>query len=135
MLPNIYIKFDYNEVYKEKITRKNCKNQNMETLTVNQIVEKVKTFLQKTYQDNLDQVILFGSRARGDHHTDSDVDILIVLKKPFNYSQEVEKTSVFISELSLEFDLVISRVFAETQDFNSKNTPFFMNVRKEGIIL
>jgi predicted nucleotidyltransferase len=73
----------------------------METLIVNKILEKVKTFLQKTYQDNLDQVILFGSRARGDHHADSDVDILIVLKQPFNYSQEVERTSVFISELSL----------------------------------
>jgi uncharacterized protein len=48
---------------------------------------------------------LFGSRARGDHHADSDVDILIVLKKPFNYSQEIEKTSIFISELSLECDL------------------------------
>ena len=73
----------------------------METLIVNKILEKVKTFLQKTYQDNLDQVILFGSRVRGDHHADSDVDILIVLKQPFNYSQEVEITSVFISELSL----------------------------------
>ncbi|MFM2063082.1 MAG: hypothetical protein RLZZ507_2752 [Cyanobacteriota bacterium] len=107
----------------------------METLTVNQILAKVKTFLQTTYQDNLDKVILFGSRARGNHHADSDVDILIVLKEPFNYSQEIEKTSVFISELSLEFDLVISRVFAETKDFNSKNTPFFLNVRKEGVIL
>ncbi|MTJ10604.1 nucleotidyltransferase domain-containing protein [Anabaena sp. UHCC 0204] len=107
----------------------------METPTVNKILDKVKTFIQKTYQDNLDQVILFGSRARGDHHADSDVDILIVLKEPFNYSQEIEKTSVFISELSLEFDLVISRVFAETKDFNSKNTPFFMNIRKEGVIL
>ncbi|MEB3150796.1 MAG: nucleotidyltransferase domain-containing protein [Sphaerospermopsis sp.] len=107
----------------------------METLTVNKILEKVKAFLQKTYQDNLDKVILFGSRARGDHHADSDLDILIVLKEPFNYSQEVEKTSIFISELSLEFDLVISRVFAETKDFNSKNTPFFLNVRKEGVIL
>ncbi|MFM6040489.1 MAG: nucleotidyltransferase domain-containing protein [Sphaerospermopsis kisseleviana] len=107
----------------------------METLTVNQILAKVTTFLQKTYQDKLDQVILFGSRARGDHHTDSNVDILIVLKEPFNYSQEVEKTSVFISELSLEYDLVISRVFAESKDFNFKNTPFFMNVRKEGVIL
>ncbi|WP_148763984.1 nucleotidyltransferase domain-containing protein [Dolichospermum lemmermannii] len=107
----------------------------MKVLTVNKILAKIKTFVQKTYQDNLDQVILFGSRARGDHHADSDVDILIVLKKPFNYSQEIEKTSIFISELSLECDLVISRVFAETKDFNSKNTPFFMNVRKEGIIL
>jgi hypothetical protein len=56
-------------------------------------------------------------------------------KQLFNYSQEIEKTSVFIAELSLEFDLVISRVLTETNDFQSKNTPFFLNVRKEGITL
>ncbi len=107
----------------------------MESLIINKILEKVKTFLQTTYHDNLDKVILFGSRARGDYRADSDIDILIVLKEPFNYSQEVEKTSIFISEVSLEFDLVISRVFAEAKEFNLKNTPFFMNVRKEGITL
>ncbi|UUO14261.1 nucleotidyltransferase domain-containing protein [Dolichospermum heterosporum] len=46
----------------------------MELLIINKISEKVKTFLQTTYQDNLDKVILFGSRARGDHHSDSDID-------------------------------------------------------------
>jgi predicted nucleotidyltransferase len=107
----------------------------MESLIINKILEKVKGFLQKTYQENLDKVILFGSRARGDHHSDSDIDILIVLKEPFNYSQEIEKTSIFISEVSLEFDLVISRVFAEAKELNLKNTPFFMNVRKEGVTL
>ena len=40
----------------------------MELLIINKILEKVKIFLQTTYQDNLDKVILFGSRARGDHH-------------------------------------------------------------------
>ncbi|MBE9260637.1 nucleotidyltransferase domain-containing protein, partial [Dolichospermum sp. LEGE 00246] len=54
----------------------------MESLIINKILEKVKGFLQKTYQENLDKVILFGSRARGDYHSDSDVDILIVLKEP-----------------------------------------------------
>ena len=107
----------------------------MESLTISKILEKTKTFLQKTYQENLDKVILFGSRARGDHHSDSDLDILIVLKQPFNYSQEIERTSIFIAELSLECDLVISRVFAESNDFYSKNTPFFINVRREGISL
>ncbi len=107
----------------------------MESPIITKILEKTKIFLQKTYQDNLDKVILFGSRARGDHHADSDLDILIVLKQPFNYSQEIEKTSIFIAELSLEFDLVISRVFTENNDFQSKNTPFFLNVRKEGITL
>jgi uncharacterized protein len=107
----------------------------MESSRIAKILEKTKTFIQETYQDNLDRVILFGSRARGDNHSQSDLDILIVLKTSFNYSQEIDKTSIFISELSLEFDLVISRVFAEVNDFKFKNTPFFINVRREGVIL
>lgn len=101
----------------------------------NLIFRELKQFLHELYQDKLDKIILFGSRARGDHDSESDFDVLIVLKNDFNYSQEIEKTSIFISKLSLKFDLVISRVFAKTNDFKSKNTPFFLNVRKEGIIL
>ncbi len=101
----------------------------------NLIFRELKQFLHELYQDKLDKIILFGSRARGDHSSESDFDVLIVLKNDFNYSQEIEKTSIFISKLSLKFDLFISRVFAKTNDFKSKNTPFFLNVRKEGIIL
>ena len=101
----------------------------------NLIFRELKQFLHELYQDKLDKIILFGSRARGDHSSESDFDVLIVLKNDFNYSQEIEKTSIFISKLSLKFDFVISRVFAKTNDFQSKNTPFFLNVRKEGIIL
>lgn len=28
-----------------------------------------------------DKIILFGSRARGDHHADSDIDIMVVMKR------------------------------------------------------
>lgn len=40
------------------------------------------------YQDELIQLILFGSRARGDAKQDSDIDILIVLK---NFNQDKHK--------------------------------------------
>jgi len=37
--------------------------------------------LQKKYGIEIDKIILFGSRARGDYREDSDWDILIVTKK------------------------------------------------------
>jgi uncharacterized protein len=106
-----------------------------ESIKITKILEEIIIFTRKLYKDQLDKIILFGSRARGDNHPNSDIDILIVLKHTFNYSQEIEKTSNFIAELSLQFDVVISRVFAETNDLQLQNTPFFLNVRKEGIIL
>lgn len=99
------------------------------------ILMEIKTLIQELYQDKLDKIILFGSRARGDYRQDSDVDILIVLKNDFNYSQEIEKTSDFIAKLSLNYDMVISRSFTNSFDYRNSKTPFFLNVRREGIIL
>jgi predicted nucleotidyltransferase len=45
-----------------------------------EIVNKLKSLLHKRVK--LHQVILFGSRARGDSDPDSDMDVLVVLDEP-----------------------------------------------------
>ncbi len=49
-----------------------------------QIITDLKTYLHKNYSKSVKDVVLFGSKARGDSSKDSDYDILIVLNK--NYS-------------------------------------------------
>ena len=59
--------------------------------------EAINEFLQRlreTEGDNLMQVILFGSVARGDDHEDSDIDIFILLK---NHDKTSEKIIALIS--------------------------------------
>ncbi|NJN71747.1 MAG: nucleotidyltransferase domain-containing protein, partial [Limnothrix sp. RL_2_0] len=70
--------------------------------------KKLKNYLVELYQDELEQVILFGSEARGEAEIDSDVDILIVLKNSFNYFDEIKKISGFISDLCLDYELYLS---------------------------
>ena len=97
--------------------------------------QKLKEYLQSLYQDNLDKVILFGSEARGEAEVDSDVDILIVLKKTFKYGEEVDKISSFISDVCLEHELYVSCCFTTLEKWNVANTGFYRNVRREGIEL
>ncbi|MGE3642853.1 MAG: nucleotidyltransferase domain-containing protein [Beijerinckiaceae bacterium] len=52
--------------------------------------------LEKHYGQNLKGVFLFGSRARGDHDPESDVDIAIVLEDALNLREEL-RTIVDIS--------------------------------------
>jgi predicted nucleotidyltransferase len=45
-----------------------------------EILNRLKSLLQKRV--NLHQLILFGSRARGDADPDSDMDVLVILDEP-----------------------------------------------------
>jgi uncharacterized protein len=106
------------------------KNQNLD-----RIVTLVKQWFSEQYQENLEQLILYGSQARGDAKEYSDIDVLVVLRQAFNYREEIDRTSQFIADLSLEYDTVISRAFISAQRFQDENSPFLLNVRREGVPL
>ena len=62
--------------------------------TERRIIDKFKQLLERELR--LDQVILFGSRARGDAAPDSDLDILVIIDDATEGSEE------YISECAWE---------------------------------
>ncbi|HWK44502.1 MAG TPA: nucleotidyltransferase domain-containing protein [Stellaceae bacterium] len=44
------------------------------------VIGRVKIALQASFGERLEAVYLFGSRARGDHHSESDVDLAVFLR-------------------------------------------------------
>ena len=48
---------------------------------------------------DIDKIILFGSRARGDYREDSDYDLLVITKKRLNWRRRREFYSTCIREL------------------------------------
>jgi len=45
------------------------------------VLSHVRAALDEIYGDRIERVVLFGSRARGDAHADSDYDVAIFLKE------------------------------------------------------
>jgi predicted nucleotidyltransferase len=104
-------------------------------LTINDILEKFKREITEIYQNELIQLILYGSRARGDAKIDSDIDILIVLKKPSPNKYKYQKVIDLISNLCLEYELLISCVYVSENQFQNEKSPLLINIHREGIKL
>jgi uncharacterized protein len=83
-------------------------------------------------EDKDASIILFGSRARGDHKEDSDWDILVVTSKEGDRNLE-EKISDKIYALELEYlQPVSSIIFNKGEWLKQSITPFYKNVITEG---
>jgi predicted nucleotidyltransferase len=82
------------------------------------------------------EIILYGSRARGDEHADSDWDILILV----NSKADIETEKVFrhkLFDVELEIGEALSTFVFNKQEWKSKYwmTPLYKNISNEGIAL
>ena len=83
------------------------------------------------------QTILYGSEARGDAREDSDIDLLILLPED-KVSPEREHSIVSkFFEIELQSGVVISSLIMTRHQWEYPPiiTPFYLNVKREGILL
>ena len=82
------------------------------------------------------EVILYGSRARGDERSDSDWDILVLTDYPVDLNKErVFRNNLYDLELETGEPFSIF-VYSKNDWFTRQSiTPFYENVNQEGIKL
>ena len=101
---------------------------------IKKILHELKKGLVDIYGDQLQAVYLFGSFARGEGKLpDSDIDVMIVLKREFDYWKTYERASNLIADVSLENDVVVSAKLASETKYTESKWPLYINVRKEGV--
>ena len=104
--------------------------------------EKEKILLKRCYEtikriDPSAQVILYGSRARGDASFDSDYDLLVLVDGDVN----LEKEDILCQRLfpiQLEEDCLLTVNVYNQREWNSplyQAMPFHQNVERDGVVL
>lgn len=97
------------------------------------LLANLKSEFQVIYGDRLVAVILYGSQARGDAQSDSDVDVLVVLRGSVSPATEISRVGPITAALSLANDVVISCVFISEERYATEQSPLLINVRREGV--
>jgi len=81
------------------------------------------------FEDSMEEIILFGSYARGDHDEESDIDLLIVGDVDFDELMEV------VTDILLEYGELISPIVLKPEEFRKRRDSFIKTVLSEGKVL
>jgi len=86
--------------------------------------------------DSEAEVILFGSRARGDFHDESDWDVLILVDKDERDYEFKNKIRDILFELELKSGAAISSIIRNKEFWQEISiTPLYKEIEKDGVSL
>jgi uncharacterized protein len=105
---------------------------------MNERTKKISLLIRKSINlvDPGAEVILYGSRARGEEHPSSDWDVLVLTNYPVDIEKEREfRDKIYDLELETEESFSIFVYSKNNWYTKQKITPFFHNVTHEGLRL
>jgi len=103
--------------------------------TVTDITQRCKKILTSHYGSRLKGLILYGSIAREQAIAGSDIDLLVLLSKPFDYFYELRQIIDLLYPVQLESEQLISAKPAALDEFEQKASQLYRNAKREGLSL
>ena len=100
------------------------------------ILSQVSDMARTVFPNVHSEAILYGSYARGDYDSESDMDIMVLADVPRTELNRYKAPFLMLSsELGLTYDLLITITLKDQETFDRylNAVPFYQAVRKEGI--
>lgn len=97
------------------------------------ILTKLKSALVKIYGERLKGLYLYGSFARAEERSGSDLDVAMILAEFDRPWFEIQRTSQLVSDFSLESGITISLIPIRISDWLEKQKPLVRNIHREGV--
>ena len=105
----------------------------------NEAIIQIQKLTKPVFEEyGVEKAYVFGSYARGDYHTDSDVDVVaIVHGDRKTLQQQLKKVWDSSCELELEYDTILSPTVIPYEEFKQYQTvlPYYRNISQEGVVI
>ncbi|MGA8381558.1 MAG: nucleotidyltransferase domain-containing protein [Stellaceae bacterium] len=98
------------------------------------ILKRFRAALDELYGDRIERIVLFGSRARGDAHEDSDYDIAVFLRDLKDRWPELNRLADLSTDILYETGEFIHAMAYRAGSY-AERTPLMHEIRSDGIDL
>lgn len=105
---------------------------------LNRIVSELVKAYRSVYGDQIVKIILYGSYARGDYDSESDVDVVALVRGDRKILQEqLKRVWDVSSDLELEFDTILSPTVIPYDEYEqyADALPYYKNIAEEGVVI
>jgi len=101
-----------------------------------ELLNEIKEKLRSNFPDIIEKVVLFGSHAKGNALEDSDYDILVIVKKNYDW-QLKNKLIDLIYDFDLKYNIFTDIKIISNEELNTikGKQPFIQNALEFGIIV
>lgn len=99
-----------------------------------ELLAEIKERLQKAHGQRLRGVVLYGSEARHQGSSDSDVDVLVLLEGPIDYGKDLRTNIEALYDLVLALERPISAKPVAIAAYDAAAYPLYRNAKVEGIL-
>jgi predicted nucleotidyltransferase len=100
--------------------------------SVEAVTRKCKSVLEEQYGPRFQGLVLYGSSVRGQAEPGSDIDLLVLLNQPFDYSRELRRIVDLLYPVQLESEQLISAKPAVADEFEQGRLQLYRHAKREG---
>jgi predicted nucleotidyltransferase len=104
-----------------------------QTLPTERALGRCRAVLKKHYGPRFAGLIQFGSTARGTADPESDLDLLVLFRGPFDFFEELERLTALVYPIQLDADRQLSVLPASEDEFEAGKIQLYRNAAREGI--
>ena len=101
-----------------------------------EVIKKLSEVASQVFPSKEGKVFLYGSRARGEAHKDSDWDILVITQHEANSQDAYDKYVFPFAQIGWDLDEEIIPInYSEEEWAKRKNSLFYRNVMQDALQL